>query len=291
VARRRTGASEEEGHVAGVVDSFQWEGHRLVYEVHGEGPRVLVYTHGLLLDATLNRRLAIMLAERGHRVVLPELLGHGRSDKPAHAYKYRMEFWAQQTAALLDHLGVDDAAVGGVSLGANIALQLAKDRPERVRALVVEMPVLERGTLVGAGAFLPVLFALRYLPSAFRPVNLLARRVPDRGHPLESFAHLAAGQPRELAAVLHGLFVGPTTPPEPVRRRLPMSTRVLGHGRDALHALDDARALAREMPNTTFVRARSILEARTRPDRVVTEMDRFLRSVWGPVAVSESSGG
>jgi pimeloyl-ACP methyl ester carboxylesterase len=271
------------------VESFDWHGHRLVYETHGEGPQVFVFTHGLLLDATLNRKIARMLAERGHRVVLPELLGHGRSDKPQHAYAYRLEFWADQTAGLIEHLGLDEAVVGGVSLGANVALQLAQDRPEQVRALVLEMPVLERGTLVGAATFLPLMVALRYIPSAFTPITALARRIPRTGSPVDSFANLLSAHPRELAAVLHGLFVGPTTPPEPVRRQLDVPTLVLGHGRDLLHPLDDAQALAREMPDTMFLRTRSVAEARTRPGRVVEELDAFLRAAWEPRPVAGSA--
>jgi pimeloyl-ACP methyl ester carboxylesterase len=266
--------------------SFTWEGHRLAYEIHGDGPRVFVYLHGLLLDATLNRHIARLLAARGHRVVLPELLGHGASDRPTHAYEHRMEHWAAQTVALLDHLGVDEAVVGGVSLGANVTLQMAYDAPERLRAMVVEMPVLERGTLVGAAAFLPVVVGLRYLPAAFRPLSRLARLLPDTGHPLDSFVHLVEADPREIAAVLHGLFVGPITPPAKDRRRIDIPTLILGHGHDLLHPLDDAQALAEEMPNTTFVQARSIMEARTRPARVVDEIDRFLQAAWEPRPVA-----
>ena len=269
-----------------VVDSFDWRGHRLVYETHGHGPRVFVFTHGLLLDAALNRVIARRLAKLGHRVVLPELLGHGRSDKPTHAYEYRMEFWAEQTAALLDHLRLDQAVVGGVSLGANVALQFANDNPDRTRGLVIEMPVLERGTLVGAAAFLPVMVGLRYWPTAFRPISALGRRLPPTGHPLDSFAHLFAAEPREIGAVLHGLFVGPTTPAARERRAITAPTLILGHRHDLLHALDDAQSLAREMPNTTFVEARSVMEARTRPNRVIEAIDRFLDEVWEPRAVA-----
>lgn len=274
-----------------VIEDFTWEGYRLVYETHGEGPRTFVFVHGLLLDATLNRRIAAMLAERGYRVVLPELLGHGRSDKPTHAYAHRMELWAEQTVALLDHLDLEETVVGGVSLGANVTLQVAHAAPERVRGMIVEMPVLERGTMVGAAAFLPVLAGMRYLPFAYAPVSRLARLLPATGHPLDSFVNLAAGAPREIAAVLHGLFVGAVTPPEKSRRAMRIPTLVLGHGRDALHALDDARALARELPEGRFVQARSIMEARTRPTRVVDEMDRFLTEVWAPHALPEEGAG
>ena len=85
--------------------SFRHRGHELVYDVYGEGERLLVYTHGLLLDAELNRGIAAALAERGNRVVLLDLLGHGRSDKPTHASEYRIDSYAEQVFALLDHLG------------------------------------------------------------------------------------------------------------------------------------------------------------------------------------------
>ncbi len=264
------------------LDSFVWRGHRLVYETHGEGPRVFVFTHGILLDAALNRRLAQLLSERGHRVVLLELLGHGRSNRPQHAYWYRLELWAEQTVALLDHLGLDQAVIGGVSLGANVALEVAYRNPERVRALVAEMPVLERGALVGAASFLPPVIGLRYVPQVLRPLTALARRLPETGGVIDSFVNVFRSQPRELAAVLHGLFAGPVGPPAHARRSMQMPALVLGHRLDLLHPLDDAQALARELPNARLLRTHSVIEARTRPRRVVGELDRFLTRVWEP---------
>jgi pimeloyl-ACP methyl ester carboxylesterase len=64
---------------------FRHQGYTLGYEVHGNGERVIVLTHGLLLDAGVNRQLARSLAAHGFRVVLLDLLGHGTSDKPDHA--------------------------------------------------------------------------------------------------------------------------------------------------------------------------------------------------------------
>ena len=131
-------------------------GHRLVYEAHGEGDRLIVYLHGLLLDADLNRGIARALAEQGNRVVLLDLLGHGRSDKPAHASEYRMDLYVEQVIALLDALGADDAVLGGVSLGANVSLLAATAHPQQVRGLVLEMPVLERAAPSVALTFVPL---------------------------------------------------------------------------------------------------------------------------------------
>ena len=75
--------------------SFALDGHRLVYDSFGEGDEVVVYLHGLLLDSELNRGIAASLAGHGRRVVLLDLLGHGRSDQPRHASNYRIDAYAE----------------------------------------------------------------------------------------------------------------------------------------------------------------------------------------------------
>src|SRR5215208_2413901 len=101
---------------------FSYQGRRLAYRAYGEGPRVTVLLHGLLLSQRMHEPLARSLAERGSRVVTLDLLGHGRSDRPLDAQSYSMTLFGEQVIALLDHLGVEEAVVLGTSLGANAAL-------------------------------------------------------------------------------------------------------------------------------------------------------------------------
>src|SRR3954466_7224568 len=122
---------------------FRHEGRRLAYTEYGEGPRGCVLIHGLLLSQKMHRGLARALAERGNRVVTLDLLGHGRSDRPRDMTAYSMTFFGQQIIALLDRLEVDEAILAGTSLGANATLEAAAFAPERVRGMVVEMPVLD----------------------------------------------------------------------------------------------------------------------------------------------------
>ncbi len=58
--------------------------------MHGAGPRLTVLLHGLLFNQRMHEALARALAERGHRVVTLDLLGHGDSDRPTEKWRYSM---------------------------------------------------------------------------------------------------------------------------------------------------------------------------------------------------------
>jgi pimeloyl-ACP methyl ester carboxylesterase len=261
--------------------SLEWEGRRLAYETHGEGDRLLVLLHGLLMDARLNRGLARALAARGHRVVLLDLLGHGHSDKPRHAAEYRMDVYADQVVGLLDHLRADRAVIGGISLGANVSLHVAAHHPERVQGLVLEMPVLERAVPAAALTFVPTLLAVHYALPLARAVSRVARRLSRTGNDLVGglLAPLAS-PPEATAAVLHGILVGPTAPTIDERRGIAAPALVLGHRADLIHPFSDAEALARQLPDARLVGAHNILELRLRPGRLIDEIDRFCVDVW-----------
>ncbi len=263
------------------MEYFTNDGYRLAYEVHGEGDRTLVYLHGILLDANLNRRMAESLAASGHRVVLLDLLGHGQSDKPVRASEYRIDTYVQQVVALLDELGIAQAVLGGVSLGANVSLMAAAHVPERVRGLVLEMPVLERAVPAVALTFVPLLLVAHYAPWPWNAFAWAARRLPStRIGPLDSLIGTASMAADELAAVLHGVLVGPVAPTEDERRVITAPTLILGHHGDLIHPFSDATRLASQLPNARIVEARSLLELRVRPDRLTGVIAEFLDEAW-----------
>lgn len=74
----------------------------------------------------------------GYETIAVDLPGHGESDKPASAERYRMERCLEDLVSLLDELGVERAAVLGYSMGGRVALHLALHAPERLWALVIE---------------------------------------------------------------------------------------------------------------------------------------------------------
>src|SRR6185436_5646668 len=95
-----------------VTNSFEFDGHRLVYDEYGKGAKVVVLLPGLLFSRKMHRPLAEALEERGHRVLCLDLLGHGDSDRPPEMTNYSMQAFGRQAIALLDHVDVKRAVIG-----------------------------------------------------------------------------------------------------------------------------------------------------------------------------------
>ncbi len=260
------------------------EDRRLAYRIYGEGPRVTVLLHGLLLNQRMHVPLARALAERGNRIVTLDLRGHGRSDRPPDMWRYGMGFFAQDVVALLDHLGFDDAVVGGTSLGANVTLEVASLAPERLRGMVIEMPVLDNALLACAVAFTPLMVALTVGEPVMRAISRLTSLVPERGVPWAANVLLdtVRQDPAPSAAVLQGIFSGRTAPHRNERRTFTSPALVIGHHRDPVHPLSDAGLLAEELPNARLLEASSILELRLAPDRLTDEIAGFIDECWRP---------
>jgi pimeloyl-ACP methyl ester carboxylesterase len=112
-------------------------GHRLHYETEGPAdgsPVVLV--HGLGGRAEDWRDLAPYLAKAGFRVYLPDLIGYGRSEKPAD-FSYAIHDEADVVLGFLDALGLKKVDLGGWSMGGAIVQHVAAEHPDRVRRLML----------------------------------------------------------------------------------------------------------------------------------------------------------
>ena len=261
---------------------FRHDGQRLAYTVHGEGPRPVVLLPGILLSQRMHLPLARELAARGNRVITLDLLGHGRSDRPRDMWRYSMTFFAEEVVALLDHLDIDQAVIGGTSLGANTTLEVASLAPERVRGMVIEMPVLDNALLACALAFTPLLIGLTFGAPVARLIGLGARAVPRERLPLlgDMLLDWAGQDPKPSASVLQGLFFGRAAPPRTERRRLEANALVIGHQRDPVHPFSDSDMLVGELPNSRLVEASSILELRLSPERLTGEIVSFIDECW-----------
>ena len=115
---------------------FESEGVRLFAVEDGAGP-VLVMLHGGMASHVASLPLVLPLSAR-YRVITPDLRGNGKSVSGA---PLTFDQLADDLVALLDHIGVDRAVVGGVSGGSGVALRFALRQPGRLTGLVLVKPV------------------------------------------------------------------------------------------------------------------------------------------------------
>ena len=256
------------------VDDF-----RIEFTEYGGGPRWVVLVPGQLMPRRMHEPLARKLAATGAHVVTVDLLGHGRSDRPEDPMLYSGAAFADQVVALLDHLGAERAVLGGTSLGANVALEVALAAPERVQGLLLEAPVLDNAVEAGLLTSTPLLLASRFLPASISAVRLLSRLVPRGVVPFWVGIGLDTldQRPAAMAATLHGIFFGRLAPPADQRAQIDLPALIVGHPGDPLHPVADASMLAEELTGAELVVARSVLEWRTRPERLDAAAFAFVR--------------
>jgi pimeloyl-ACP methyl ester carboxylesterase len=275
--------------MAPLEGSFRYAGHRIAYDVYGEGDRVIVLVHGLLMNRRMFERLGRELASRGNRAVAVDLLGHGRSDRPPDPRLYNMPAFADQLVALLDHLGLEAPVVGGTSLGANVGLELGVGHPERAGGLFIEMPVLDNALLGAALIFTPMLLMLRIGEPLLKELAAGTRRIPRTHGLIDLGLDFVRQDPEPSRAVLEGILFGRSAPPREERRQLRMPALVIGHPSDPLHPFSDADMVAEEMANARLVDANSILEWRLSPSRLDGELSRFLEDVYASEPAAEAA--
>jgi pimeloyl-ACP methyl ester carboxylesterase len=111
-------------------------GIELAYEVYGDGPP-LVLAHGYIASKEMWDYQIGPFSER-YRLVVYDMRGHGQSGAPPEDDPgYTMATLVEDQRALMDHLGIDQAYVGGLSMGGGIAMRFALSYPQRVRALLL----------------------------------------------------------------------------------------------------------------------------------------------------------
>ncbi len=150
----------------------------------------IVLLHGAFTSSHIWRDLTSRLP-KGHRVLVIDLLGHGRSDRPATA-DFGVRAHAARVTGVLDELGVEPACVVGHGLGAAIACAVAADAPHRVTRLLLCNPChLTAGAATGS------------LPRAFRRLastTWLWRRLPPDWFASALHAALVRGYANRLLA-------------------------------------------------------------------------------------------
>lgn len=96
----------------------------------------MLLTHGYSATSQMWTSQVQALSKR-HTLILWDMRGHGQSDSPTQDGAYSEALTTEDMAALLDHLGFDNAVVGGLSLGGYMSLAFYADCPNRVNALLI----------------------------------------------------------------------------------------------------------------------------------------------------------
>ncbi len=131
-------------------------GIEIHYEVHGEGTP-LVLAHGYTASLEMWRDQVPAFSSQ-YRLVIYDCRGHGASTAPAGLDRYSLaRDYVGDQLALMDHLGIDRAYVGGLSMGGMIAQEFVLQHPERVSAALL----FDTGPGMGAVARDPA-FAARF---------------------------------------------------------------------------------------------------------------------------------
>lgn len=200
------------------------DGVRLAYREVGQG-RPLVLLPGFSVETTLwlHHGQADRIAARGHRVIMPDFRGLGRSAKPRDAAAYPLDVLADDGFALLDHLGLDDYDLGGYSLGGRIVVRMLVRGATPGRAVVAGQGLRQMlGAEGGAGSYMR------------RVVAGLGTFEP--GSPEERAEQWLRANDAEPAALLHVLDSLVVTPVEEIGRIQTPTLVVMG--------ADDERAVS-----------------------------------------------
>ena len=107
-----------------------------VHDVGSGAPVLLIHGSGPGVSAWANWRLVIPALAKDRRVIAPDMVGFGYTDRPA-GIQYGMDTWVRQALDLLDALGLEQVDLVGNSFGGALAMALAIRAPQRVRRLVL----------------------------------------------------------------------------------------------------------------------------------------------------------
>jgi 2-hydroxymuconate-semialdehyde hydrolase len=242
-------ASNSNPEVARTVDAAGIRTN--VHDVGSGSPVLLIHGSGPGVSAWANWRLVMPELAKQARVIAPDMVGFGFTDRPA-GQRYDMDTWVAQAIGVLDALDVAQADLVGNSFGGALALALTIRHPERVRRLVlmgsVGVPFPITPGLDAVWGYEPSFEAMRGLLDIFAHDRKL---VTDELAKLRYEASVRPGFQESFSAMFPAprqRWVDAMASPEAPIRRIAHQTLVI-HGReDQVIPLQNSLTLANWIP-------------------------------------------
>ena len=218
----------------------------------GEGPPV-IFQHGLGGDEA---QVAEVFPDgQGVRRLTLECRGQGKSSL-GNANEISITNFAGDILTFADSRGVDRFVIGGISMGAAIAMRVTIKNPTRVRALILARPAWLWGAAPeNMKPFVEVASCLRQRTledfESSATAQRLAREAPDN---LASLRKFFSVKDREATATLLATIAGDGPGVDEAEvRAIAVPTLIIGHKIDAVHPLEFARTLASKIAGSQFV--------------------------------------
>ena len=255
---------------------FISDGLRFEYTSRGLGTTTFFFQHGIGGTQAQPLRFLNPFDREGSgtqraffqqvRLVTFDFRAHGRTPV-GDPEKLRLDVFADDLVALMSYLQVERAVLGGISMGAAVALNTALRYPERCIALVLSRPAWLNGSMcpTAIAAYKEVIKCSEQEPSPERALETLersdiygviVRQSADAGRSLLGQLRCVVSDPSFRAAVLARLHHLPSGQPDDDLQRataMDVPTLVLAAPGDPIHPLSYARELATAIPGSTYI--------------------------------------
>ena len=237
-------------------------GIRFHYELSGSSGPLVVFQHGLGGD--VSQPQGILGNSASLRTLSFDCRGHGRTEPIGPREDLRFSVFADDLRAILDALGFHRVVVGGISMGAGVALNFAIRYPARVAGLVLSRPAWLD---TGYPANLEILVRIhRHLKQGGReatkewlPTDPEFERIQriSRDNAASIMRQLERPDLEGMIALLESLPADTPCPTPEAWCQVTAPTLVIVNSRDALHPMEYGRRLADGIPGATLVEVAS----------------------------------
>jgi len=260
-----------------VMSFFHRAGIDFHYQEKGSG-RAFIFQHGLGGD--VSQPLGLFQPPPGLRLLAFDARGHGQTRPLGDPARLNFLTFGEDLNAFLDHLGLDWVVMGGISMGAALALHFTLRWPERVRGLVLSRPAwLEAACPYNVKMFTCISSFIRKRGATQGWADF--QQTPEYQEALAQWPDVARSfslqflNPRseETAIKLERIIRDQPHPERKAWSTVAVPTLVLGNARDPVHPLEVAKELAQSIPGAEFT---EITSKSTSVERQTAEVQQAL---------------